>query len=495
MKRLTILLLLLPGLLAAQNLRRWSSTGSINTLHGDWFYNAHPAYSLADSLKLVDFRLLKDTASALRAAMGGGSGMSIGGTVTSGTTGSILFIGSSSALAQDNSNFFWDNSNKRIGLGTSSPSYRLHLLKAGTGQTADSRGGYFETTGATFNTTSGVLTNYAGYFAADATKSAGGFQFANIGIMGMATGGDVNFGIATGNSSYTGVGYFYQSANNTTKLQGGPGTDNIAFGPDNRIRLNVSSVIVPSGSFSVGSNSDDVIGALQVYGKETLYTADSSGSPANMLWRDPNTKELKLAAVPSGGVTSINSQTGPAVTISAGTAITTSTLSNDITIGFDKSNTDVPHILNKQFSPVGNTGTSETDLYTYTLPANKLNSNGQTMHFEMSGLFNDATSTVAIQFYFAGTSFANTGALTISSTGIWSARGYIVRTNTTTATAWVTITNQFTTDKSYTFLGDLTGLDFTSTNVFKVTGQAGGGGGSTNDITAKNWVVKFEPIP
>src|SRR5258708_33095324 len=46
------------------------------------------------------------------------AGMSIGGTVTSGTTGSVLFVGAGSVLAQDNANFFWDDTNRNVHIGT-----------------------------------------------------------------------------------------------------------------------------------------------------------------------------------------------------------------------------------------------------------------------------------------------------------------------------------------------------------------------------------------
>lgn len=51
----------------------------------------------------------------------GGGGGSIGGAITGGTQGSVLFLGASGVLAQDNSNFFWDNTNKifKLGSGTS----------------------------------------------------------------------------------------------------------------------------------------------------------------------------------------------------------------------------------------------------------------------------------------------------------------------------------------------------------------------------------------
>jgi len=49
----------------------------------------------------------------------------IGDNVGSGTQGSILFLGSGSLLAQDNTNLFWDDTSNFLGLGTSSPTTRL----------------------------------------------------------------------------------------------------------------------------------------------------------------------------------------------------------------------------------------------------------------------------------------------------------------------------------------------------------------------------------
>ena len=61
------------------------------------------------------------------AAGGGGGSMAIGGTITSATAGSVLFAGTSGVLAQDNANYFWDNTNKRLGIGTASPAYLLDV--------------------------------------------------------------------------------------------------------------------------------------------------------------------------------------------------------------------------------------------------------------------------------------------------------------------------------------------------------------------------------
>jgi hypothetical protein len=57
--------------------------------------------------------------------------MAIGAPVGSGTAGSIPFIATGPVLAQDNANLFWDNTNKRLGLGTNAPTTQLH--NKGTG--------------------------------------------------------------------------------------------------------------------------------------------------------------------------------------------------------------------------------------------------------------------------------------------------------------------------------------------------------------------------
>ncbi len=62
---------------------------------------------------------------------GSGGGMVIGGTVTGGTAGSIPYIGAGPVLAQNNSMLFWDATNSRLGVGTTTPTVTLHVLQAG----------------------------------------------------------------------------------------------------------------------------------------------------------------------------------------------------------------------------------------------------------------------------------------------------------------------------------------------------------------------------
>jgi len=66
--------------------------------------------------------------------------ITIGDTVTSGTAGSILFVGTGPVLAQDNTNLFWDDSNNRLGILTSSPAHPLDI-RVGTGTRVQATGG------------------------------------------------------------------------------------------------------------------------------------------------------------------------------------------------------------------------------------------------------------------------------------------------------------------------------------------------------------------
>jgi hypothetical protein len=51
----------------------------------------------------------------------GAGGASIGGDLTGGTTGSILFVGPGPILSEDNSGLFWDDTLNRVGINTASP--------------------------------------------------------------------------------------------------------------------------------------------------------------------------------------------------------------------------------------------------------------------------------------------------------------------------------------------------------------------------------------
>ncbi len=79
-------------------------------------------YGLRDNAGTMEFKNSGGSWAAI------GSGAPIGGSVSGGTDGSVLFVHPSGTLAQDNSNFFWDATNQRLGLKTVSPNTTLTLL-------------------------------------------------------------------------------------------------------------------------------------------------------------------------------------------------------------------------------------------------------------------------------------------------------------------------------------------------------------------------------
>ena len=59
------------------------------------------------------------------------------GTATAFTTGSVVFAGASGVYSQDNTNFFWDDTNNRLGIGTASPTAKLQVNGSMTMATAN----------------------------------------------------------------------------------------------------------------------------------------------------------------------------------------------------------------------------------------------------------------------------------------------------------------------------------------------------------------------
>lgn len=240
-----------------------------------------------------------------------------------------------------------------------------------------------------------------------------------------------------------------------------------------------------NGNVLIGTNSDNTAGLLQVNGAITTVT-DSAASPKNMAWIDTDGK-LRKAAVPSGssGITSLNGETGAAQSLVGGNGIVITDGTNTHTIS------GAAYALDKLYTDANNTGTSATDLFSTTTSANQLSSDGNTIRFESAGVNNDATATVNLQVQFAGNGIAGTGDVTISATGVWTVKGTIIRTSSTTARAYVVITMDGTTEKIFSTTANLTGLNFTTTNVLKLQATAGGAGGGSNDITGQMWRVDF----
>lgn len=261
----------------------------------------------------------------------------------------------------------------------------------------------------------------------------------------------------------------------------------------------------PSGNFLYNTTTDDAAtGKFQIHSTSRfdslmkLYNVTAPPATYNLLVHglsDSGTYQIPLSAI--GGITSINSQTGPAITLTGGIGTYTSApSSNTIAYNVDPTSDIFTRTIDAIITTAGNSGTGETDLYTKTIAGGTLNADKQTLNIEIDGEVNDNTATAQLKLYFAGNVTLNTGAIAISTAPTaWRLRGYIIRTSTTTA--HVTYELQCPGLATPLFIGysNLTSLDFTTSNILKVTAQAGGAGGGSSDITAHSWQITYKPQP
>ena len=152
------------------------------------------------------------------------------------------------------------------------------------------------------------------------------------------------------------------------------------------------------------------------------------------------------------------------------------------------------YALFDHYATAGNSGTSETDLYTDTIAASQLGANGDKLEAEYAGSFvSSATATRQIKLYFGGTAIFDTGTLTLSLSSAWTMYVMLIRVSATTVRYMISLTTEGAALAAYTAAGELAGLDLTATNILKITGQAGGVGAASNDIVSLLGSVVYVP--
>ena len=142
---------------------------------------------------------------------------------------------------------------------------------------------------------------------------------------------------------------------------------------------------------------------------------------------------------------------------------------------------------------VVNSSTTETDLYSYITAVNRLNAIGEKITCTFSGSFNDITATTSLKIYFGGILIGDTGILTNSFIGDWTAKATIIKNTSTTARATVEIITPTASIANHNTVSTLSGLTFSNTNILKITGTASGATGGGGDITAKMGNIKWHP--
>lgn len=193
--------------------------------------------------------------------------MEIGGAVTSGTAGSILFVGTGPVLAQDNANLFWDDSNNFLGIGTTSPAYELDVV-----------GGVIRVSGAGGDSQSFLQANW--------TNSAnyGGIRFTENGDSTPTTG-------LVGQFLAIGTAYSDASRAGDMEFQSYPSGSRISFWTTNGGGIGRRVVIDGDGKMGIGT-------ATPGYSLDVVGTANTAGTNGNTYRWDASTSASGLA----GGV-------------------------------------------------------------------------------------------------------------------------------------------------------------------------------------------------
>jgi hypothetical protein len=133
---------------------------AINITDGKLFYKDN-----ANAIQVIGWKVVPVTA--------GGTG-----TTTAFTTGSVVFAGASGVYSQNNANFFWDNTNTRLGINNATPTATLEV-----GSSA-STGRYIQVSGSSSDSSYIVLKGSKQYPRLDLEDTAAGgstFQLWNLG--------------------------------------------------------------------------------------------------------------------------------------------------------------------------------------------------------------------------------------------------------------------------------------------------------------------------
>lgn len=140
-------------------------------------------------------------------------------------------------------------------------------------------------------------------------------------------------------------------------------------------------------------------------------------------------------------------------------------------------------VLYQNTNQVAASGSSETDLYSYTMPANTLSATGESVIIDITGTFAASANTKTIRVKLGATTIFTTGALAITAATKWTLICKTIRVSDTSQKTTVTITSNPASSL-------LAPMDFTTStetlstsNILKVTGQ----GGASSDVVAE-WV-------
>jgi hypothetical protein len=209
------------------------------------------------------------------------------GTTTAFTAGSVVFAGASGVYSQDNANFFWDDTNNRLGIGTATPSIKLQVSDV---DQATARIGVNNVNGQNYHLVAGVpgLSN-SGFAIFDATASATRMYLDSSGNFGIGITTPVSYagyGNLTVNGTSGGTLTLRNSANTNSSEMAATASEvylksvvatPLWFGTNNTEKMRITA----TGDVGIGTSSPatklDVVNS----GVSQIQIQNTSGTTKN----------------------------------------------------------------------------------------------------------------------------------------------------------------------------------------------------------------------
>jgi hypothetical protein len=242
------------------------------------------------------------------------------------SSGSVLFAGPGGSISQNNANFFWDNANGRLGIGTNAPAYTLSVSNSSTSfgvnikntNSAGRAGFYLQNNASAYS----GLGTYGSTFGSGQTNNTLFFSSHDFQIAaGESTGtGVIKF--STGTNVVNTIGMQLFQTNNLVLQNGGTFTDS-----GERLQVSGSAKITNGLSVtgSITANSITVTGTLtaQTIVAQTITSSILYSSGSNIFGNSlSNTQDFTGSVRITGSL----QLTGDATLRSSGTTSATSAL-------------------------------------------------------------------------------------------------------------------------------------------------------------------------
>lgn len=190
------------------------------------------------------------------------------------------------------------------------------------------------------------------------------------------------------------------------------------------------------------------------------------------------TDDLVRLAILGAGNVFVGLRTGSANIL--GMRAGDSTVTNDAAVG---------GLLYATITQTGNVGTGEDDLASYSVPANTLAVNNQSLYFEAFGTYanNANAKTLRVRFGTSGTTLAGDASLSTGAAGSWVVRGRIIRAGASSQKAIAEIHNS-NTSPGQVDIATLLNQTLSGAVSLRITGEAT----SNNDIVLESFRVYWE---